>query len=80
MYLDMIVLDECRYLYDWMPSIDMLLDGFSDIERQLSYRFALDGISKHSRWYNTEYFSGTAIIDQDKKPFEAKTLKTRIKL
>ena len=77
MYLDMIVLDECRYIYDWMPTTDMLSNGISNIERQLSYRFALDGVAKHSRWYNTEFFSGTAIIDQDTAPFEAKLLNPR---
>ncbi|MGL4503095.1 MAG: hypothetical protein ACRCU2_28795 [Planktothrix sp.] len=86
MYMDMMILDECRYLYDWMPttdmflseiSDDMFLSGISDIERQLSYRFALDGVAKHIRWYNPEYFFGTAVVDQFTKGFEAKTLKPR---
>ncbi|MCT7991973.1 hypothetical protein [Laspinema olomoucense] len=77
MYMDMMILDECRYLYDWMPTTDMFLSGISDIERQLSYRFALDGVAKHIRWYNPEYFFGTAVVDQFTKGFEAKTLKPR---
>lgn len=80
MYMDMIVLDECRYIYDWMPTIDMFADGINDIERQLTYRFALDGVQKHSRWYNSEYFSGTAVIDQFTPTFEAKILKPRKKI
>lgn len=78
MFMDLTILDECRYLYDWMPTIEMVSQGFSDIERQLSYRFALDGVSKHRRWYNTEYFFGTAVMDQNTKPFEAKILKPRV--
>jgi len=80
MFMDMIILDECRYLYDWMPTIEMMSAGFSDIERQLAYRFALDGVSKHRRWYNPEYFFGTAVIDQYKTPFEAKILHPRVNL
>ncbi|MFP4403323.1 MAG: class I SAM-dependent methyltransferase [Candidatus Woesearchaeota archaeon] len=80
MFMDMFVLDEARYLYDWMPTIDMFQKGINDIERQLSFRLVLDGISKHCRWYNNEFFSGTAIIDQFEDSFEAKILKPRIKL
>lgn len=78
MFMDMLVVDECRYVYDWMPTADMLRNGIDNIERQLSYRFALDGLSKHKRWYNTEYFVGTAVVDQFTKPFEAKVLEPRI--
>lgn len=80
MFMDMTILDECRYLYDWMPTTEMVSAGFFDIERQLAYRFALDGVSKHRRWYNNEYFFGTAVIDQHTKPFEAKILHPRISL
>jgi len=77
MFMDMTILDECRYLYDWMPTTEMVSAGFSNIERQLAYRFALDGVSKHRRWYNSEYFFGTAVIDQFTEPFEAKILHPR---
>lgn len=77
MYMDMTILDECRYLYDWMPTTEMVSAGFSNIERQLSYRFALDGVAKHRRWYNNEYFFGTAVIDQFTEPFDAKVLEPR---
>lgn len=80
MFMDMTILDECRYLYDWMPTIEMVSAGFSNKERQLAYRFALDGVSKHRRWYNSEYFFGTAVIGQDTKPFEAKILQPRLSL
>lgn len=80
MFMDMTILDECRYLYDWMPTTEMVSAGFSDRERQLTYRFTLDGVSKHRRWYNTEYFHGTAVIDQFTEPFEAKILHPRIAL
>lgn len=77
MFMDMIVLDECRYLYDWMPTVNMFGHGIKDIERQLSYRFVLDAICKQSRWYVPEILFGTAVINQDTKPFEAKILYPR---
>ncbi|MGB8364826.1 MAG: hypothetical protein ACLQUZ_12765 [Rhizomicrobium sp.] len=77
MFMDMTILDECRYLYDWMPTTEMVSAGFSNTERQLAYRFALDAVSKHRRWYNSEYFFGTAVIDQHTDPFAAKILHPR---
>lgn len=77
MFMDMLILDECRYLYDWMPTVDMFSEAIRDTERQLAYRFALDGVAKHRRWYNPEYFSGTAVVDQFTDGFDAKTLRPR---
>lgn len=80
MFLDLIVLDECRYVYDWMPTIDMIDNGLGSLNRQLAYRFALDGMNKHRRWYNNEVFSGTAVVDQYQTGFEAKVLSPRIRI
>ncbi|PWE46785.1 hypothetical protein C9I49_06905 [Pseudomonas prosekii] len=77
MFMDMLVLDECRYLYDWMPTVDMFSKATRDIERQLAYRFVLDAVAKHRRWYNPEYFFGTAVVDQFTDGFRAKTLPPR---
>nr|PMH56392.1 hypothetical protein BCU65_13515 [Vibrio cyclitrophicus] len=80
MYMDCLVLDECRYLYDWMPSIDMFLSSLGDIERQLSFRFALDGVSKHRRFYTPEMYFGTACVSEDTLGFEAHTLSKRCEI
>ncbi|HGB9211656.1 TPA: class I SAM-dependent methyltransferase, partial [Salmonella enterica subsp. enterica serovar Enteritidis] len=64
MYMDMLVLDECRYLYDWMPSLDMFYSGMMDIERQFSFRFILDAVAKHRMVYNNEFFYGTASVSK----------------
>lgn len=77
MYMDMIILDECRYLYDWMPTIDMMKNSLTDIERQLSFRFVLDAISKHRRYLSTEVFYGTACIGSNTPGFENKILEPR---
>ncbi|MFD2144122.1 hypothetical protein [Mucilaginibacter antarcticus] len=54
--MDMLVFDECRYLYDWMPTIDMLKSNLANIENELSFRYILDAIGKHKRWYFDEFF------------------------
>lgn len=77
MYMDLVTYDECRYIFDWMPTIDMIEAGVSDVNRQLSLRFAMDSISKQSRWYNNEFFYGTAVVDERVKNFESKKLKKR---
>lgn len=81
MFMDMFVLDECRYIYDWMPTIDMMKSGLGSIDRQFCYRFALDALSKNRHWYNQEYFYGTAVIGiwgMDK--FDAGVLSKRIEI
>ncbi|MGP5323526.1 hypothetical protein [Vreelandella titanicae] len=80
MYMDMFILDECRYLYDWMPSADMMETSLRDKERQLSFRFALDGVSKHRRYYNSEFFYGTASVGSNNEGFEAKLLAPRVSI
>ncbi len=77
MFMDLITYDECRYVFDWMPTLDMFEEGVGDWDRQLSLRFAMDGIAKNSMWYNNEFFYGTAVIGRNKKGFEAKELKKR---
>ncbi len=77
MFVDLIVYDECRYVFDWMPTLDMFEEGVDDWDRQLALRFAMDSISKQRRWYNDEFFSGTAVVDQRTRTFEAKELKRR---
>ncbi len=80
MFMDLITYDECRYIFDWMPTLDMFEEGVEDWDRQLSLRFAMDSVSKQRRWYNDEFFSGTAVVDQGIKTFEAKELQKRKKI
>jgi hypothetical protein len=77
MFMDLITYDECRYIFDWMPTLDMFEEGVEDWNRQLSLRFAMDSVTKQRRWYNEEFFAGTAVVDQGAKTFEAKVLKKR---
>lgn len=80
MFTDMFVLDDCRYVYDWMPTLDMLELNLQNEEQELSFRYIMDAIGKHSRWYYEELFNGTAIIDMSRKGFEVKTFHEREKV
>ena len=80
MFLDLVTYDECRYIFDWMPTLDMFGAGIDDLDRQLSLRFAMDALTKHRRWYNEEFFSGTAVISNGNKGFDIKELKRRKKI
>ncbi|OUC60303.1 hypothetical protein [Acinetobacter seifertii] len=77
MYMDMIVVDECRYFYDWMPNIGTIEHSIFSDDRLLVLRFVLDGMSQHRHYYTTEMFFGTACVGHDNKGFEAKLLSPR---
>lgn len=77
MFTDLLVFDECRYLYDWMPTLDMLEANLNNIDMELSIRLILDSVSKHTLYYNKEYFFGTSALDIGIKGFEGKVLKKR---
>jgi len=77
MFQDLFVFDDCRYLYDWMPTIDMFENSVTVLERQMILRFILDGLSKHRFYYNSEFLGGTAVVSNDKPGFEVKELLPR---
>jgi hypothetical protein len=78
MYLDVIPFDECRYLYEWLPTVDLLEHGLDDSPHQLCYRFALDGLGKHLHHYQYHSsFAGTAVVPFSVPGFEPKVLQPR---
>ncbi|WP_316741277.1 hypothetical protein [Pedobacter antarcticus] len=78
MFQDIFVFDECRYLYDWMPTIDMFENSVTVLERQLILRFILDGLSKHRFYYNSEFLGGTAVVSNNVPGFEVRELTPRV--
>ena len=70
MFTDMFVLDECRYIYDMMPTIDMIVNSLKNIDYQLCYRFALEGLYKNQLLYNSEFFEGNAVVGRNHEGFE----------
>ncbi|WP_055108756.1 hypothetical protein [Paenibacillus ihumii] len=77
MFMDVIVLDECRYIYEWLPSLHQIQHAFSNLSWQYVFRFALDGLIKQRISYNNEYFFQGSVISKEIVGFENKTISKR---
>lgn len=80
MYTDLLIFDECRYIFDWMPTINMLENNLNNKNIELSYRLILDAVAKHLHNYNNDIFYGTHAICFDSKKYKSKYLKIRKKI
>lgn len=77
MFTDVIPLDECRYIYDWLPGMHQVKLAYEDNSWQDVFRFALDGLVKQRLKYNNEFFFRGSVIDKYEDGFEEKTLDER---
>lgn len=77
MYTDVTVLDECRYIYDWLPALHQIKSAFSNPSWQYIFRFALDGLIKSRYNYNNEFFYKGAVVPSSEEGFENITMKER---
>lgn len=80
MFLDVIIFDTCRYVYDWLPSVELVAESFEAKGHQLAYRFAVDGIVKHSIRYNNEYLFGAHVVGVNHDGFTEKLLIPRMNI
>lgn len=78
MYMDILVLDECRYIYEWLPTIHLIKNAFRDLSWQYTFRFALDGLVKKRLKYNNEYFFQGSVISKNHEIFGCRELNDRI--
>lgn len=68
MMLDVTTYDECRYLYEWLPTMHQILNSFKNKSWQYVYRFALDGLVKSRKYFNNElFFQGSVISDRNEQ-------------
>ncbi len=77
MFMDVIVLDECRYIYEWLPSLHQIKHAFTNLSWQYVFRFALDGLVKQRLKYNNEYFFQGSVISKEVPDFEDKKMSER---
>lgn len=73
MYTDVTILDECRYIYEWLPAIHQIQSAFENTSWQYIFRFALDGLVKMRQGYNNEIFFQGAVIPNTVDGFEKYT-------
>lgn len=79
MFTDLLLMDQCRYIYEWFPTLGMLEQEVHNKQRQLVYRFALDGLAKNNRYFLEDSFHGVNIIGCN-KGFPGKELNSRISI
>ncbi len=80
MFTDMLLFDECRYIYDWIPAIHQIPKAFSNPSWQYTFRFGLDGLIKQRINYNNEFFFQGSVVSKTIPGFEAKVFPKRIKI
>lgn len=80
MFTDLLLFDECRYIYDWIPAIHQIPKSFSNPSWQYTFRFGLDGLIKQRINYNNEFFFQGSVISKSTPGFEAKYFPDRIKI
>lgn len=80
MFTDLMLFDECRYLYDWLPATHQIPNAFSNPSWQYTFRFALDGLIKQRMNYNNEFFFQGSVVRKTVPGFEAKLMPKRIKI
>lgn len=80
MFTDVILLDECRYLYEWLPTIHQIEHAMRNKGWQYVFRFALDSLVKQRLNYNNEFFFQGSVVAKDEIGFEAKKRVIRQKI
>lgn len=80
MFTDLLLFDECRYIYDWIPAIHQIPKSFSNPSWQYTFRFGLDGLVKQRINYNNEFFFQGSVVSKSIPGFEAKYFPDRIRI
>lgn len=78
MYSDVFLFDQCRYLYDLLPTLEQLDDYFKyNIEEQIIIRCCIDGILRNHYNLNNNLLKGGFIEDLYDKRFFYSDFKDR---
>lgn len=77
MFLDIIPFDNCRYVFDWLPTAHLVGNSFAFLSQQLVCRFAIDALTKNCMRYNSEYLFGGNVVGVNETGFVEKLLSPR---
>ena len=77
MFNDLILFDECRYIYDWLPAIHQIESAFSNLSWQYTFRFALDGLVKQRMGNNNEFFFQGSVVSKEVDGFRSQKIGKR---
>lgn len=64
MFMDVLVLDSCRYVYEWMPTIHLLDKALQNPSWQNTFRYALHGLIMNRINYNNEFFYRASVLSR----------------
>ena len=62
MCLDIMTLDKCRALYDWMPMLEYFIHDMMNHDRQMITRMCMDAIEKQLLHIVDEVYLGAALV------------------
>lgn len=77
MFMDAMIFDECRYIYEWLPAIHQIKNAFQNKSWQYVFRFAVDGLVKQRMNYNNEFFFQGSVVSKEVIGFKEQLFKER---
>ncbi len=80
MYSDVFVFDQCRYLYDFLPTLDLWELFFQNLPKQTIVRGCIDGMRRNHLQLNTSLFKWGFMEESYGKEFGQACLADRINL
>ena len=81
MCIDILTLDKCRALYDWLPMLEYFIHDMKDHNRQMVTKMCIDAIDKQLLHIVGEAYFGAALVGIDSYEWSKyKFLPTRINL
>ncbi|MDE5758489.1 MAG: hypothetical protein K2H85_07740, partial [Allobaculum sp.] len=81
MCIDILTLDKCRALYDWLPMLEYFIHDMKDHNRQMITKMCMDALDKQLLHIVEESYFGAALVGVDSYEWsKLKYLPTRIDL
>lgn len=80
MYSNVFIFDQCRYLYDFLPTLDLWENFFQNLANQVIIRGCIDGIRRNHFQLNTSLFKWGFIEDLYNQDFEFSIISNRTNL
>ena len=68
MFCDLFVFDQCRYFFDWLPTLETFESRFSSIEFQVLARCIMDRIGRHNWSSDVHTLRGAAVASYEEVP------------
>jgi len=64
MFTDLFIYDQARYIFDWLPTPEMISNLNFDLQIELSIRYLLDAFSKNNFYFLSHLFCGCNVVQR----------------